>query len=247
MLIDMEKQPNFYNKLAPFYTDYSLKRQFYLDAVDSIIIGKLMQSYPVSMLDVGSGDGKRAKKIALTTNINRLVLTEPSKEMLDRIYQFPEIASFEIFHVSAEEIDSVPNLGKFDAITCLWNVLGHVSTSVDRQRALINMKNLLTSSGRLYLDVNNRYNLRAYGVQTVNRNIMNDLIFPNEHNGDVFFNIKVGETEIPASGHVFSPQEINNLITSAELKIVSHHYLDYQTGKKRKTPLEGQLLFECSL
>lgn len=247
MSISMEKRPNLYNKLAPFYADYSLKRHLYLDTIDNIIIKKLMQLRSTSMLDVGTGDGRRANKIALATNIKCLFLTDPSTEMLNSFSQFPGIASFQKFNAYAEELDIVPNLGKFDVITCLWNVLGHVSSLANRQKALDNIVNLLADSGRFFLDVNNRYNIRAYGGSTIVRNIKQDLISPDEHNGDVFFNVKVGETEIPASGHVFSPQEIKNLIISAGLKIVSHHYLDYQTGKKRKTPFEGQLLFECSL
>ena len=51
----------------------------------------------------------------------------------------------------------------FDVITCLWNVLGHVREFENRVRAMRAMKKLLSPEGRCFIDVNHRYNARAYG------------------------------------------------------------------------------------
>ena len=61
--------------------------------------------------------------------------------------------------VAAEDL---PANERFDVITCLWNVLGSVVDSDRRLRALKKMGSLLTEHGRLFVDVNNRYNARAW-------------------------------------------------------------------------------------
>lgn len=63
----------------------------------------------------------------------------------------------------------------FQVITCLWNVFGHVPEQ-HRLIFLENLRNLLAREGRLYIDVNNRYNSRAYGWKVVLKNMLRDFV-----------------------------------------------------------------------
>ena len=72
----------------------------------------------------------------------------------------------EVWRARAEELASggFESAERFDVITCLWNVLGHVPTAEKRLHALSAIASLLTPNGRFFLDVNHRYNARSYGV-----------------------------------------------------------------------------------
>ncbi len=58
----------FYTKFASLYTDYATNRVKYLSAVDSFIKNELRIPLEPnsSLIDIGSGDGKRAKKIFIS-------------------------------------------------------------------------------------------------------------------------------------------------------------------------------------
>ena len=190
------------------------------------------------MLDVGAGDGIRARGIADRAGIEFLVLAEPNTEMFE-LCEKTEAA--DRINTTAEDLDLDY---KFDVITCLWNVLGHIENQELRIRALKRMADSLEGDGRIFLDVNNRYNLGAYGFTNIMKNISKDIVSPSETNGDFYFHIKIDGEDIAARGHIFNPKEIRELIEKAGLQIVNEYYINYTNGKVRKTFLDGQLLFE---
>lgn len=135
---------------------------------------------------------------------------------------------------------------QFDAIICLWNVLGHISSEHKRLQALKNMRSLLSPAGRLFVDVQNRYNARAYGkVATLGRWLL-DCIVPSPENGDVTVRWKNGEAEIATYGHVFTPQEMADLAIRAGLEIVRREFVDYATGEIRSSQFAGSMFFVLS-
>jgi SAM-dependent methyltransferase len=230
-------RPSAYDALAPHYREYSKARRAYLLAVDEIVVSRIA-GRARSLLDVGAGDGARTDKIARACRVGRLVLAEPSPVMAGYCRG---VRGAEVWQTGAEEL---PMPGeKFDAVTCLWNVLGHVGTHAKRLAALRRMRALLAEGGLIFLDVNNRYNARTYGrVKTAARALF-DLVRPSETNGDVSFDWEVRGRRIRARGHVFTPVEVKSLISGAGLRVREMYVIDYGTGERRCFVFQGQLLF----
>jgi SAM-dependent methyltransferase len=226
-----------YDLLAPHYRAYSQTRGSFLRAVDGIVISHVA-GRARSLLDVGAGDGMRACELARACGVGRLVLAEPSQVMCD---QCRRVSGAEVWQVRAEEL---PSSGRrFDAVTCLWNVLGHVDSPRRRLEALRRMGALLADDGLILLDVNNRYNARAYGPLKTAARVAYDFIRPSETNGDVSFSWDIDGQRIRARGHVFTPAEVESLATRAGLRVRERHVIDYETGERRRFVFEGQLLY----
>lgn len=233
----MQNDRSPYDLLGSNYAEYAQARGAYLAAVDEIIIGRL-NGTAKSLLDIGSGDGRRIARIAGRAGITKLVLVDPSKTMCEFSR---DTKSGEVFQTRAEDL---PEFGiQFDAITCLWNVLGHVASSDLRNEALRRMGNRLKSNGEIYLDVNNRYNGQAYGwIRTAGRMVY-DFVRPSESNGDVAYTWNVGGQRIHATGHVFTPSEMAGLIKEAGLKVKLRTVVDYSTGRVCNSVYSGQLFY----
>ena len=225
---------DFYDQFAPHYRKYAQSRGKYNDSVDEAVLDS-MSGY--DMFDVGSGDGIRASGIAARVGARYLLLTEPSSEMHKLCIETGHDSRM----VAAEDLDHLE--GSFGTITCLWNVLGHVDRK-SRCKALSSMGRLLKPRGQIYIDVNNRYNIRAYGLGTVVSNVAKDMLAPSEDNGDVNLEMKLNGHILRGMGHVFNPWEMEILIRRAGLRVARKLFLDYETGEMRATPAEGQLFFQ---
>jgi SAM-dependent methyltransferase len=180
----------------------------------------------------------RAQGIARACRVKRLVLAEPGPLMSDYCRRQ---AHAEVWRVAAEELPV--SVEKFDAVICLWNVLGHVESPRGRLEALRRMRSLLAGGGLILLDVNNRYNARAYGTLKTAARAVYDLVSPSETNGDVSFDWNFEGRRIRARGHVFTPTEVCSLATRAGLRIRERHVFDYETGERRRFVFQGQLLY----
>jgi SAM-dependent methyltransferase len=226
-----------YDLLAPHYRAYADLRKYYIEGVDRIVLDNL-RGKAESLLDIGAGDGFRARDLAEKANIGRLVLAEPSSVMSELCRQ--NIGA-EVWQVPAENLPV--NWGTFDAITCLWNVLGHIPSREKRIQALRKMSMLLADNGQLFLDFNNRYNARSYGYIKTAARALYDLVRPSDSNGDVDFTWDLAEQQIRTTGHVFTSSEVENLIVESGLTIRARYVVDYETGRKRRSILHGQLLY----
>ena len=147
-----------YNQLAPYYSQFSHQRAAYLASVEKQIRLRIPAG-AASFLDVGAGDGSRALRIAAAAGLPGVVLLEPSSRMAG---ETP--AGAELWRVRVEDIALAGIVERFDVITCLWNVLGHIPGPDKRIRALTNAAQLLSPNGRLFVDVIHRYNVRSYGI-----------------------------------------------------------------------------------
>lgn len=238
-----------YDRLAAHYAALSRRRDAYLRGVDREILARVPTPRH-SLLDVGSGDGSRALAIASQSGIKRVVLVEPSKEMASK-----SVGNAEIWPVRAEDLGSAggpmtsdgtrpqPPAERFDVITCLWNVLGHVPTAEKRLRALTAIARLLAPQGRFFLDVNHRYYLHAYGVLPTSGRWLHDLFSPSETNGDVLAKWRAGEAAVSTYGHVFTHPEIMRLAALADLEIEERVVMDYEDGRTRRFAFQGNLLY----
>lgn len=232
-----------YSRLAPHYAELSGRRESYLRSIEEIILSRTLNSAK-SLLDVGAGDGVRASRIAKKCGIQNIVLAEPSQKMIA-----PAAAATKVWSVRAEEMGNQPRSKEgrdpatFDVITCLWNVLGHVRGFENRSRAMRAMTKFLSPEGKCFIDVNHRYNARAYGVLPTLGRLIRDSISYADENADVTAAWKVCEGVISTYGHVFTDREIRQLAKIAGLEIEERIVVDYDSGKIRRFGFEGSLLY----
>lgn len=225
-----------YDRLAPHYRSYASRREAYLNAVDRFVVGHAVRGG--RMLDVGSGDGVRAVGIARALDARRVVLCEPSERMAALCREQPVA---EIWAQPAQCLP--PSKERFDLITCLWNVLGHLPDRAARIAALAGMRGLLDRGGRIFCDVSNRHNVRAYGPRTVMLRRLVDRIAPDDRRGDASFEWRIAEERIRASGHLFTPAEMDELIHAAGLDVEERIAIDYLSGESSACPRDGQLVY----
>ncbi len=227
-----------YDRLAPYYSHFSQQRAAYLRSVEQQIEARI----PVgsgSLLDIGAGDGSRAARIASAAGISRVVLLEPSAKMLGET-----LAGWEVWRTRAEDLDVSAIAERFDVITCLWNVLGHISGFDARVRALSAAGQLLSPKGLLFADVIHRYNVRSYGVTMTAARWVRDGILPSDTNGDVKAHWQTAAGEISTYGHVFTDREMRRLADAAGLQYVRRLVIDYETGDSRRASWMGNLLYQ---
>ena len=216
-----------YDRIAEAFPRLSEQRRAYLEAVDGIIVAAIPQGSR-SLLDIGAGDGVRALRIAGAAGLNRVVLLEPSAAM--RRHWPAEVTGWA---VRAEELRS--QQGQFDVIICLWNVLGHIFPASARVEVIRQCGRLLAPGGRIFIDVNHRYNTAHYGwAATIWR-------FLRGSSGDV---VVVWNPEgIRTSGHVFTDREFRHLCREAGVSIERRFVVDYATGAVRRWSFQGHLLY----
>jgi SAM-dependent methyltransferase len=225
-----------YDRLAPHYRAYASTRAAYVDAVDDFVVRHATGAK--RMLDAGSGDGVRAVALARRLGVSHLVLCEPSERMAALCRQQAVTA------VWTEPVQSLPaHAERFDVVTCLWNVLGHLPDRATRIAALRAMARLLAPAGRIFCDVNNRHNVRAYGFGIVTLRRLLDGIAPDERRGDAEFEWSIGGERIPARGHLFTPAEMDSLVQAAGLEVEQRLAVDYQSGESSPCPRLGQLVY----
>ncbi len=229
-----------YDTFAPHYHEYAQAKSAYLAAVDAVIL-RTIQTSPQKerkVLDVGPGDGKRIDALRKKADFDHLTVIESSKEMAGLCKKFSRTS---VIHGDIISSDLPDN--SFNYITCLWNVLGHIASAKDRQKALSTMARLLKPGGLIFFDVNNRYNYAQYGSKAF-ANMVKDCARNDDSSGDIKFKVHVKDSiNIDAEVHLFSPWEIQKNIYHSGLNIVKRYYIHYSSGKIVPTFLQGQLLY----
>ena len=228
---------NVYDKVAPLYEEYAFKRKKYIDSVNKLVIKSLNKN--MRLLDVGSGDGLRLKTIMNATGIQQAIAIEPSLEMA-KLCQ--KNAKIEVRQISIESENGLFDLGKFHAITALWNVLGHINFR-SRVEALKIMAKLLLPGGIIMLDVNNRHNAASYGkIKVIWRKFI-DIVNFQESRGDSYYEWHIGGLKIPSYGHLFIHAELIKLFSAADLVIDQYFAVNYLNGEISKNLTQGQLFY----
>jgi len=236
----MHSSDIFYTKFANFYADYAASKAKYLSAVDDFIITEI--GLPDNIIDIGSGDGKRAKQIADILGIKDLTFLDNSAGMIDLANKIRGVKI-----IQANIADSNFRADReYKTVLCLWNVFGHIPSAESRKIALNNLVKLTANDGLIFLDVNNRYNLLQYGVKSAFKNIFKDILLPKDLNGDFKLKFNIAGELIQTNVHIFNPFEIQHLIKSAGLKILKRQIINYKSGEKDKNIFEGQLVYKLS-
>jgi 2-polyprenyl-3-methyl-5-hydroxy-6-metoxy-1,4-benzoquinol methylase len=227
-----------YDRLAPAFGKLAEQRKLYIDRIDQLVIAGV-PARSRSMLDVGAGDGTRSRRIAARLGITELVLLEPSLGM-----QGAQATNTPIVTMRAEDLYRIQ--GSFDVITCLWNVLGHVTSRDARLEVLRQFARLLSPMGKAFVDLSHRYNARHYGVLPTALRYLHDLLPGSENNGDVVVSWDVEGSRCTTFGHVFTDREVRSLCRAAGLEIERTFAVDYATGELRRWNFEGHLLYQVA-
>jgi SAM-dependent methyltransferase len=224
-----------YEQIAPAFAELARERKAYLESVERLVISEI----PVasrSLLDVGAGDGSRARRIARRRGVSELVLLEPAVAM--------QRGGSDIRTMRAEDLHAIET--RFDVILCLWNVLGHVFPAAARVEALRQFARLLSPQGKAFIDVAHRYNARHYGVAPTVARFIHDVFSrgkKNGENGDVAVSWDLGGRRTTTTGHVFTHREMASMCRAARLDIERKFVVDYATGQERRWGFEGHLLY----
>ncbi len=206
-----------YDQLAPEFLRMSAARYRYLACVERLVVRE-MAGRGGALLDVGAGDGVRGLRIAA------LVWLAPGGVM--RMLWPAGVAGWGI---RAEELDQKE--GRFDSIVCLWNVLGHVFPMEARVEVMRQCGRLLAPEGRLFVDVNNRFNFREYGVGKAALRLI--------RGGDVVVRWSTCSTR----GHLFTAGEFAGMARAAGLVVEKTFIVDYSTGVVRRSRFAGNPLY----
>lgn len=235
----MHSSETFYSRFAKTYAQYSATKQAYLSSVNTFI--KQEAGIAETMVDVGSGDGKRSKEIANLLGIDNFTLIDNSEGMINLSKNIPGAT------VLKDDISSVEfkSKKKYDVVLCLWNVLGHIVFN-RRVNALKNLASLINDKGFIFLDVNNRYNAVHYGIKATLKNMCKDILNPKISNGDFELNIDTDHGQINTIVHIFNPNETEHLFKSAGLKILKQEIINYKTGEVKSNFWSGQLVYKLA-
>ena len=227
-----------YDRIAPHFAHLSAGRSAYLDRIEKLVVAEIPGGAR-SLLDIGSGDGVRCLRIAEAAGLKDCMLLEPSAAMRSL---WPLEANG--WPIRAEELKTRD--GQFDAITCLWNVLGHIFPEASRVDVLRQCARLLSPGGRLFIDVSHRYNVVHYGVLPTSLRVIRDIVLPDERNGDVSAHWGEGGICCATKGHVFTDGEFRRIASAGGLSVLKCFAVDYSSGQMRGSKYAGHLLYVLS-
>ena len=70
-----------YDEISSSYEEYSLTKKEYLDSIEKLVIKNSISN--ANLLDIGSGDGRRLKKISEKVFFTEILAVEPSPKMAE--------------------------------------------------------------------------------------------------------------------------------------------------------------------
>ncbi len=227
----MSTSSNYYDALAKSYEVISLNRNEYLIAVDSFVTDAIKLAQPKTLLDIGSGDGKRILKLTENTDIQVWAL-ENSHEMYSILCK--SIAKSRIFKTDIACISELTE--NFDVITALWNVFGHIGV-IDHTFDEIRGK--LKPGGIFIFDVNNPFNVAEYGLRSSFRNLWKSHVLRES----LSFNLQ--RDGVTTDVHFRTLGYYKSKLHRAGFARIRVRYVNYNTGKQTNR-FRGQFYFECS-
>lgn len=226
------RSKEYYDKIANDYSALLKHRARYLRAIENEINNSnQIHSY----LDIGCGDGERSRRIIELICPSRAVLIDESVEMIKR-FKGPKNINIE---TKVGDFLAIELNEKFDLISCLWNVFGHLDSPKIRLEFLIRMFNYLNTGGCIYIDVNNRYNAKNYGRWNVMKSMIKDFI---RLKGRGYWNLKA-DNNISSKVYIHNPFELDRIIRKAGFSNFQKLYFDYDTGKRVNSFFQGQILY----
>lgn len=223
---------SYYDTIAKKYSKISKARNLYLNAINEIIVEVILTHKISSMLDVGTGDGIRLKKILHYSSIkqNKILAIEPSKKMFSiakkQLEKRCKVVNSDIYGVNKSK--------KFDCIIVLWNVIGHINNLGPFLKAC---EERLSPNGILIFDFNNVFNIKNYGLLNFFKNFLLFLA------GKKIFSFSLSHL-YEEKVNMYTKNYLKTLLKQAKLKVYYNCYIDYDTGNK-VNKFSGQNLYLC--
>lgn len=231
-IINTKKTKEYYNHIVKNYEKISQKNITYLKTIDNLILKFLKNKIIINLLDIGTGNGIRFKKIRKKIKIKKYFLIEQSKNFyreLEKKFPKSKIANVDFLKYKTNK--------KYTHIFALWNVIGHVS---DINLFFKKINNILSDDGLFFFDFNNKYNIKNYGIKSVLQNLLKD-IFKYQNRGIFKLKFKNIQTNVK----IFSKSEILITLKKNNLKPIQINYVNYQTGFLEKKHFYGQVFIIC--
>jgi SAM-dependent methyltransferase len=232
----------YYDAVAAQYDRELERRRHYVDAVDAIVAQEAGARRARTILDIGTGNGRRLASI--------LARTGCAGVGIDGSPAMAAAARANGVHAEVMDVtDPAADLGRlepappYDLVLALWNVLGHVGDTGARERALRTMRAAVAPAGAVIFDVNNRHNTAQYGWSQVAGHVIRDAL--GRGNGGDFVvtrTVEGADSGISTTVHVFSVPEVRQLCAAAGLTPRTIRFIDYETGRPARSRLGGQIL-----
>ena len=219
-----------YSLMSQDYDMISERRHFYLEAVNRLVVKHAPLSVK-NFLDIGAGNGNRTKAIQFEIGAERVEMVEPSVGMYSHQHLSQE------FHCFHGVLDDYNPGRRYDLVTVLWNVLGHIIEREKRLKFLKRIHALLSDTGICVLDVNNRHNWRHYGLWNIAFNALKSVYKANPG----LFELPYGHETFPV--YIHSKSEMRSLFRSARMTVLKTYHVDYASGELKRFSGEGQLVF----
>jgi ubiquinone/menaquinone biosynthesis C-methylase UbiE len=227
----MTNSRNYYDSIAKSYRQVSVSRKNYLDHVDRLVYKSIANDESKTLLDIGTGDGKRIFDLTDKLNIEVWVM-ENSPEMCSLLYR-----TIGKSHVMSSDISQLSTFSQtFDVITSLWNVFGHIE---EIELAFSDIKNRLNPGGKFIFDVNNPFNIAEYGIISTIRNWRKIHI----QREVLTFNLK--NTGAETVVYFRSIGFYKCMLRKAGFTSIKVRFINYSTGSVTNI-FRGQFYFECT-
>jgi predicted TPR repeat methyltransferase len=227
----MNSSQKYYDELDAEYENQSKAKKAYIEAIDDLILDFFRYRQLENWLDIGTGDGLRFLKLRkrLSINENALSLVEPSINLFVLAKKrMPKVRIYNQDYLSIQEQSS-----KYKLITALWNVLGHLE---DRVQFIQKVHRELSNEGVFIFDVNNRYNIKQYGLYSVAVNFCKSILGARSSG---WFELRSGK--VITHVYIHTKAEVVDLLHKNGFKLVKMSYVDYETGKIQRSKFLGQI------
>lgn len=226
----MNSSKDYYDSIAKEYAAISAKRKPFLEQVNALIIANTPKGGDYA--DIGAGDGMRSSVIAHGIEARSCTLIDESAELLGHV---PKDLKTEIIQDSIVTLDLQE---RFDVVSCLWNVLGHLPDLEQRDEAVLRIARSVRPGGLAFIDVNNRYNVLEYGLENVMRNVKADACGTI---GRGWYPIAQSNSETKV--YIHHPFELDPILERSGFKIVQRFHVDYLSGDLQAEFWKGQVLY----
>lgn len=236
---------NHFDALANQYDAKSLNRERYLTTVNQLIVGTMRNADLESgrVLDVGCGTGTRAKNIFSCFPLIEIYGADISIKML-AIAKTRNLRG-----LVRSDMQLLPFQDEsFDAITCLFNVIGYLGTPLQRKNAFLEFSRVLKPHGLLFIDFMNRWHL-GEGINFRRSPIVAcwmyaKSLFPDFANrGNIHFTLALDGQQIEGLVHGFSHGEIYSLLVKSRFEVVDECVVGYDSGELKRRYWQGQYFF----